>query len=386
MILGPTGAGKSTLLATLAAQFRRYPGAQVYFFDVGRSSRALTKAVGGEFHDLGAAGLDFQPLRLIDQESERIWARDWLVELCRLAGCEPDTAQTNAIADALEAVARIGKPEQRTLSVLRGLLQDRDIKEALSVYTASGMFGTLLDADHDSLHYADWQAFEMEEMLGSPGQLTPVLLYIFHVLERRFAEETVSGAPTLLILDEAWSFLDNSLFSARIRAWLKTLRKRNVAVVFASQSLSDVAASTIAPALIESCPTTIYLPNAKALDPSTADIYRQWGLSDAELRVIAEARPKREYYFRSPRGRRLFDLELGEFALNLVGAADKSDQALMDKADTLGLEGEAFAEWFIAQRKQKTNTPPEVSPPTPETPKSPESVEVVAAASSSDPL
>ncbi|MEO1237965.1 MAG: conjugal transfer protein TrbE, partial [Planctomycetota bacterium] len=196
MILGPTGAGKSTLLATLAAQFRRYPGAQVYFFDVGRSSRALTKAVGGEFHDLGAAGgLDFQPLRLIDQESERIWARDWLVELCRLAGCEPDTAQTNAIADALEAVARIGKPEQRTLSVLRGLLQDRDIKEALSVYTASGMFGTLLDADHDTLNYADWQAFEMEAMLGSPGQLTPVLLYIFHVLERRFAAPGSSGNP-----------------------------------------------------------------------------------------------------------------------------------------------------------------------------------------------
>lgn len=353
MVLGPTGAGKSTLLGTLAAQFRRYPGAQVYFFDVGKSSRALTKAVGGEFHDLGSdGGMDFQPLRAVDQASERVWARDWLVELCRLASLQPDTAQTNAISDALESLSQMKTP-QRTLSVLRGLIQDREVKEALSMYTASGVFGTLLDADSDTLSYADWQAFEMEEMMGSPGQLTPVLLYIFHVLERRFADEEVSGAPTLLVLDEAWSFLDNSLFAERIRAWLKTLRKRNVAVIFASQSLADVAASSIATALIESCPTTIYLPNAKALDPSTADIYRQWGLSDAELRVIAEARPKREYYFRSPRGNRLFDMELGEFALNLVGASDKSDQAVMDEAEAKGLSGTEFVEWFTAERVRR---------------------------------
>jgi len=97
------------------------------------------------------------------------WARDWLVELCRLAGCEPDTVQTKAIADALESVARTSNSEQRTLSVLRGLLQDRDIKEALSVYTASGMFGALLDADHDTLNHADWQAFEMEGGRVYPG-------------------------------------------------------------------------------------------------------------------------------------------------------------------------------------------------------------------------
>ena len=41
-------------------------------------------------------------------------------------------------------------------------------------------------------------------------------------------------------------------FAARIREWLKTLRKKAVAVVFATQSLSDIADSSIAPALIES--------------------------------------------------------------------------------------------------------------------------------------
>ena len=343
MILGPTGAGKSTLLGTLAAQFRRYPGAQVYFFDVGRSSRALTMGVGGEFHDLGGrTELNFQPLRNVDDPAERIWARDWVIELLNLAGLSPDTGQVNAISEALERLADQDERESRTLSVFRGLIQDRDLDEALAMYTAAGPFGTLLDAAQDSLRYADWQAFEMEELLQSKQMLAPTLLYIFHVLERRFATEEVAGAPTLLILDEAWSFLDNSLFAAKIRNWLKTLRKRNVAVVFASQSLADVASSSIATALIESCPTSIFLPNPRALDPSTADIYRAWGLSDAELKVISEARPKQEYYFRSRRGTRLFNLELGPFQLGLVGASGKSEQAWMDEAERRGLSGPAI--------------------------------------------
>ncbi len=62
-----------------------------------------------------------------------------------------------------------------------------------------------------------------------------ILTYLFHRLEERF-----DGRPTLLILDEAWIFLDHPLFAARIREWLKTLRKKNVAVVFATQSLADM--------------------------------------------------------------------------------------------------------------------------------------------------
>ena len=92
--------------------------------------------------------------------------------------------------------------------------------------------------------------------------IAPVLTYLFHRLEARF-----DGRPTLLILDEAWIFLDDALFAARIREWLKTLRKKNVAVVFATQSLADIERSTIAPALIESCPTRIFLPNDRALEP-----------------------------------------------------------------------------------------------------------------------
>src|SRR5262249_58979141 len=128
--------------------------------------------------------------------------------------------------------------------------------------------------------------------------IAPVLTYLFHRLEARF-----NGRPSLLILDEAWTFLDDALFAARIREWLKTLRKKNVAVLFATQSLADIANSSIAPALIESCPTRIYLPNERAFEPQQREAYERFGLNETEIGLIATAQRKRDYYYASPKGR-----------------------------------------------------------------------------------
>ncbi len=58
LILGKTGFGKSVLLALVAAQFRRYPNAQVFAFDVGYSMWALAQAAGARHYDLAAGRVD----------------------------------------------------------------------------------------------------------------------------------------------------------------------------------------------------------------------------------------------------------------------------------------------------------------------------------------
>ena len=105
----------------------------------------------------------------------------------------------------------------------------------------------------------------MEELMHGSTAVLPVLTYLFRRLEERF-----DGAPTLLMLDEAWVFLDDPLFAGRIREWLKTLRKKNVSVVFATQSLADIQRSPIAPAIIESCPSRIFLPHRRRRSRSCA--------------------------------------------------------------------------------------------------------------------
>jgi type IV secretion system protein TrbE len=161
--------------------------------------------------------------------------------------------------------------------------------------------------------------------MQTPRLAAPVLAYLFHRLEERF-----DGAPTLLILDEAWVFLDHPMFAARLRDWLKTLRKKNVSVVFATQSLADISASTIAPALIESCPSRIFLPNARAEEPGQAGAYDAFGLTPRQVELISRAAPKRDYYLQCPAGNRLFELDLGPVALAFCAAGSKTDQAQID--------------------------------------------------------
>ncbi len=151
----------------------------------------------------------------------------------------------------------------------------------------------------------------------------------------------------MLILDEAWIFLDNPLFAARIREWLKVLRKKNVAVIFATQSLADIAGSSIAPAIIESCPQRILLPNDRAVEPQSRAAYAAFGLNDTQIELVARAAPKRHYYLQSARGNRLFELGLGPIALALCGASDPATQVRIDAI--LAEHGEAdFAGRFLS--------------------------------------
>nr|WP_308238496.1 hypothetical protein [Phenylobacterium sp. J367] len=108
-------------------------------------------------------------------------------------------------------------------------------------------------------------------------------------------------------------FSTRAAFAAKIREWPKTLRKFNVAVVFATQSLADVARSSIAPALIESCPTRIFLPNPDAQTPQIAALYQDFGLNPQQVRIIATATPKREYYYQSTSGEPALRAGLGWF-------------------------------------------------------------------------
>jgi type IV secretion system protein VirB4 len=326
MIVGPTGSGKSVLLALIALQFRRYTGAQLYIFDKGHSARAAVLAMGGRHHALGEGDdmLAFQPLRGIDRADERSWAADWIASLVAHEGVAVTPDIKDAIWSALTSLASAPASE-RTLTGLSLLLQSNALKAALQPFTLEGPHGRLLDAAEEGLSLGSVECFETEALMGQASVVEPVLSYLFHRLDARF-----DGRPTLLILDEAWIFLDNPLFAARIREWLKVLRKKNVAVIFATQSLADIANSSIAPAIIESCPQRILLPNDRAIEPQAQAAYAAFGLNEAQIELVARATPKRQYYLQSARGNRLFELGLGPVALALCGASDPASQAQID--------------------------------------------------------
>jgi type IV secretion system protein VirB4 len=349
LIVGPTGAGKSVLLALMAMQFRRYDKAQVFAFDFGGSIRAAALAMGGDWQDLGSSLSDdsagsvyLQPLARIDEPADRNWASEWLGAILASEGVALDPAAKEHLWSALTSLSTAPVAE-RTLTGLAVLLQRHELKQALGPYCIGGPFGRLLDAEAEHLGDSPVQAFETEGLTGSAAA-PAVLSYLFHRIEGR-----LDGSPTLIIIDEGWLVLDSPAFSAQLREWLKTLRKKNASVVFATQSLADIETSAIAPAIIESCPTRIFLPNERAVEPQILAIYRRFGLNDRQIEILSRATPKRDYYCQSRRGNRLFELGLGEVALAFTAASSKTDQlAIAELIDAHGRD--QFAASWLAHR------------------------------------
>jgi len=351
LMFGPTGAGKSTLLCTVALQALRYADVTICAFDKGRSMWATVNACGGQHYDVASDGVgpSFCPLAVLDSEADVAWAEDWIATCFELqTGRPPAPGERETIHRAMALLRDPGS--ERTLTHFVAQVQSETIRSALRYYTLEGTLGRLLDAEHDGLTDGHFLVFEIEDLMAmGERNLIPVLLYLF----RRF-ERSLSGQPAYLLLDEAWIMLGHPVFRAKIREWLKVMRKANCAVVLATQSLSDAARSGILDVLIESCPTKIFLPNEEATTAGTAehpgprDLYEAMGLNETQIEIIRSATKKRHYYLVSPEGRRLFDLGLGPIALSFAGISSKEQIAHLSRLASR--EGEKWPFAWLAEQ------------------------------------
>jgi type IV secretion system protein VirB4 len=285
----------------------------------------LTEAMGGEFYDLAGpkTNLAFCPLRDIDEDADLTWAVGWIEALCELNGLTFSPRHRNTVADA---VAQLRLSPTRTLTELSANVQDMEIREALQHFTVVGPLGSLLDADYDDLGSGRFLSFETENLLQLDDKaVIPVLLYLFRRIEQR-----LDGSPTLILLDEAWSYLQHELFRVRMKDWLKTMRRKNAVVVMATQQISDIANSEIADVVLENCPTKILLPNAEAKNAGSREFYTRVGLNERELEIMQISVPKQHYYVVSKLGRRLVDLGVGKVALSWVGVNGREERQMVE--------------------------------------------------------
>lgn len=319
-IVGPTGYGKSVLLGLIASSFMKYKDSRVYFFDKDASSRVLTYAVGGEFHDLGNDELSFQPLANIEIVEEKEWAYGWILEILEQENVKVSPTQKEKIWKALDNLAKT-PIELRTISNFYTSVNDREIKEALIPYKIGGALGKYFDSDKDTLNFSRWQVFEMNQVINNKKGLTPLLSYIF-----RRIENSLDGNPCIIILDECWMFFDNPIFAAKIREWLKVLRKKNCSVIFATQELGDILNSKLFTTVLDACQTKVFLPNPNAFADNYIPIYEKFGLNKTEIEIISKATKKKEYYYKSTKGSRLFELDLKEKTLSLIASSDLAKQ------------------------------------------------------------
>jgi len=279
-VIGPSGSGKTVVMNFLAAQAQKF-APRLILFDKDRGAEVFLRGIGGAYSRVAAGHpTGFNPLALPDTPANRAFLRDWLGVLLKAEGPEEEAA----IAGAVDA-AYANDPALRRLLHFRELLsgsrrpQPGDLASRLDAWVQDGEHGWLFDNAEDRLDLsARTLGFDMTALLETPRLRTPVMMYLFHRIDER-----LDGTPAMILIDEGWKALDDEVFAARIRDWLKTLRKRNALVGFATQSARDALDSRIATALVEQTATMIFMPNARA---RPEDYCEGFGLTRHELDVI----------------------------------------------------------------------------------------------------
>lgn len=319
-IFGPSGAGKSTFLCLLETQFLKYPNAQVIVLDKDKTARGVCIASGGSYVEPGADSIAFQPLRDLESEEDMAWACEW-IELCLTEQKVILNAQkSECIRQALCQLRDTKAQDRRDITTFQQYVQDEEIRIGIQPYTIDGQYGNIFDAQGSNINISNFTMIEMGILMRMGSAcITPALMYIFKFIENHFAKPNDDkGHPTLLVLDEAWVFLDTPYFAARIEDWLLTLRKKRVAVVFATQEVAKAARSSISTTIVSQCLTRFYLADQNASSEIIAKYYEQFGLTPDEIGALSQARMKRDYFYKSPNGARMFQLELDQFQLALL--------------------------------------------------------------------
>ncbi|MGE0754225.1 MAG: VirB4 family type IV secretion/conjugal transfer ATPase [Alphaproteobacteria bacterium] len=290
-IIGPTGAGKTVLLNFLCAQAQKF-NCRIFFFDKDRGAEIFIRAISGKYTIIEPGKrCKFNPLQLPDTPENRTFLAEWLHTLVTVND-EPFTADDmERIEEAVAGNYKLAKKDRilRNIAPFLGIEGPGTLAGRLKTWHSAGAYSGLFDNETDVVDFSIGSAFgfEMGEVLRERVSLEPTLLYLFHRISL-----SLDGTPTIIVLDEAWALIDNKIFSGRIRDWLKTLRKLNGMVVFATQSVEDATNSAISETLIQQTATQIFLPNPKA-----TDAYKQaFMVTDREFNLLKTTDPGSRYF------------------------------------------------------------------------------------------
>lgn len=345
-VFGPTGAGKSTLLALLMASATKYKDANIVCIDKQLSSRALMVGGGGIYIEPGKDEVAFQPLSELKSPNEctpseytesLMWCQQFIEGLLAQQNIEITPEMSKVISETLRLISQKDK-SRRTLTTFQQYATYSDpengsntIRIGLDPYCSGGQFGSIFDAEETTLPLSKLITIEMESLMRlSEKAVAPALMYIFRYLEKLWNLPTGSKQPlTFLFLDEAWLYLQHPIFAGFLQEWLRTLRKKKVFCIFATQEVAAAAKSSLSDTIAQQCLTKIYLADESATTPGLVESYRYFGLTDSEILALSNATMKRDYYFKNPNGCRMFTLDLDSFQLALISP----DHEMLDRIE-----------------------------------------------------
>ena len=340
LVLGATGAGKSFTLNFLLVQALQYDP-RVLILDLGGSYRWLTRFLDGGYMELspdggaGADGFRLRPFALPAGERTYAFLTGWVSRLLRIGGWEFTGSDPSEIRARVEDIYAF-PPERRALGVLVASLPAR-MWPAMERWHGAGAWGPYFDnaADGDDLDFADWQVIDLAGAAEHDDLCEAALFYLLERLRLALEDSTEAARVKLMVVDEAWRYLKDPSVLAYLAEAAKTWRKKNAALILATQSAVDVTGTVGADALLESMPTKLFLA-IPDLPERAADIFR---LNPSEVNTIRGLIPKRELYLRRTNSAGILRLEVDPASYWLYTSSAVDAKRRAEAVEQYGLRG-----------------------------------------------
>ena len=296
LVLGATGSGKSFLLNFLVTHAQQYDPLTVVL-DLGHSYRKLASLLDGRYLEVGLkrSGVTINPFAFAPTPEQLHFLHAFVrVLLEGEDGYRLSEREDREVYEAIENLYVLDRGQHR-LFTLASLLP-RNLATRLHKWTDGGRYAGLFDNLDDTLSIERLQVFDFEAMRGYPSLLEPLLFYVLHRVTERIQDPADSGLK-LCVMDEAWRFIQHPALRAYVQEGLKTWRKRNAAMMLATQSIDDFVSANLLRTVVEGCPTKLLLANPSFDTARYAELFQ---LNDMELDLVAGLVPRQQLLLKRP--------------------------------------------------------------------------------------
>jgi len=361
VVIGGSGSGKTSLLTLLITQFQKYTPSQTYIFDKDHSLMMATVLLGGKHIDMSRHGRSraMNPVRAMMRNDDDARLRQWVEVLITADGNTVSGAESTTINTAIQQLRRSNESNWR-LGGLFALIygQDQDLAAKLAAYVdqseGDGGYGVVgshanfFDNDEDHFELTHLVGMECGGILDDKKIASPFMDYAFYCIERSLDGST----PTLIYVEEAWYMLSNNAFASKMEDWLRTFRKKRAFVVFATQALDEIARLPNIGSFVTNIPTQIFLPSVKSSVHEQAELYRSvFGTTDAQMHLLAQAIPKRDYLLVRPTVTRLVNTQMPSSLIAINEATTQENK----RAQLIQYEAAGGADWQLRFLREVLN-------------------------------
>ena len=341
LVLGATGAGKSFTLNFLLVQALQY-NPRVLILDLGGSYRWLTRFLGGGYMELSPDDADGH-------------GRVSTPTLC-LAGVRADAPISHRVGHALASHRRVDRDGRRPVRNPRPHRRPVPLSPGAAHHDRPRQLAPVRDVAGDGALVRRGGVGPVLRQPGGRGRSGPGRLArdrprggrracgtcvrrrsftCWNVLRLALERPDETARVKLMVVDEAWRYLRDPAVLAYLAEAAKTWRKKNAALIMATQSAVDVTGTIGAEALLESMPTKLFLANPE-LPAKAADIFR---LNDAEVATIRGLVSKQELYLRRPNQAATLRLDVDPESYWLYTSSARDSARRAAAVEQHGLEG-----------------------------------------------